>query len=162
VVELSFRPAGTYRTSVIVGLVLLAGLVALALVPGRSTAAAPVGAGVVSRALVRAVAVGAAVWCTGVLAVFLPLLWWLDRRRPHAATAVAGGGLFLAGCVHLVVLDPSSGASRWYEAGTPMVTVLTGLAFLGLLAASVRSDTPAVAVPPSVADPASSGVPVDP
>jgi arabinofuranan 3-O-arabinosyltransferase len=140
VVELTFGPNSVYRTSLMVGFALLAVLVALAIVPARRPGPPPVGAGVVSQWLVRLIAVGAAVWCAGVLAVFLPVVWWLDRRRPGAATVVVGGAFVAAGLVHLVVLHRTDGTA-WFEAGEPTVTILAGLALVALLASSLRSET---------------------
>lgn len=139
VVELTFGPDSVYRTSLMVGFALLAVLVALALIPARRLGPPAVGAGVLSSWLVRLIAVGAAVWCAGVLAVFLPVVWWLDKRRPGTATVIVGGGFIAAGLVHLVVLHRSEGTA-WFLAGTPTVTVLAGLSFVALLASSLRPD----------------------
>lgn len=132
--ELTFAPNRWFRIGTVIGLITLLGVIALALWPDRRTPdRSPVGPGRASPILLCALAVLAAIWCTGLAAVLLVPLWWIRDRHRRLLAPIAFAAMSLAGLLVVIakrVIDYPT--ELWGPASTP-VSLLAALAFLAVV-----------------------------
>ncbi len=114
-IELVFAPNAPFQVLTVIGLLLLAALVVVAVLPDRRTdTPAALGTGRWGRGVGPALAVVGAVWCAGVAAVLAAPVWWATRRYRWLAAPLAFAAFGAAGVV--VVLTKGSSGSWWWGA----------------------------------------------
>ncbi len=135
-VALSFTPNSAYQIGTIIGLILLIGLFVLAMWPDRKKRNyAPVGKGHWPSAVTVTISIAVAIWCTGIGAIALPLLWWIKTKRPRALPVIAFTSFIIAGTIVLFTKGTEGISDAWHGAYSYPTSVFAALAFLSVVAA---------------------------
>lgn len=140
-VVLTFAPNTPYRLGISLGLMLLAVLVVLALLPGRTSSGfGPAGERRLGRYPLLVLAAAGGLCCAGLGILALPVLVLVGRRssrRLQMLAAAAGTGATVAAAVSTVFAPDWM---PWWQVGATPTSLLAVVAVLGVIA-SLLSET---------------------